>query len=120
MTHILIIEDDPSMRMLLKTLLEIERFQVSVIEISSINDILSKVNEALPDIILMDINLKTADGIAALREIRSMCAGGSAARIIMTSGEDRKQECLLAGANDFLLKPYMPADLIGKLKTYST
>ncbi len=116
MTHILIIEDDTSMRSLLKILLEIERFQVSAIEISSPSDILKNVSEKQPEIILMDVNLKTANGISVLREIRSSGIVDPHTRIIMTSGEDRKQECLLAGANDFLLKPYMPADLIGKLQ----
>ncbi len=115
MTHILIIEDDTSMRALLKTLLEIERFQVSTIEISSPNDILKNISEKQPEIILMDVNLKTANGITVLREIRSSSIVNPQTRIIMTSGEDRKQECLLAGADDFLLKPYMPADLISKL-----
>jgi FixJ family two-component response regulator len=34
----------------------------------------------------------------------------------MTSGSNVKEECIRRGANDFLLKPYMPDDLIGVLK----
>ncbi|WP_322792687.1 response regulator transcription factor [Bellilinea sp.] len=118
MTKILIIEDDHSMRSLLKTLLEIENFQVSVLDING-GDLIAQIISADPDVILMDVNLKSTDGLTILREMRGNTSQKKNYRVIMTSGEDRKQECLLAGANDFLLKPYMPADLIQKLKLYS-
>ncbi len=118
MTKILIIEDDHSMRSLLKTLLEIENFQVSVLDING-GDLIAQIISADPDVILMDVNLKSTDGLTILREMRGNPSQKKNYRVIMTSGEDRKQECLLAGADDFLLKPYMPADLIQKLKLYS-
>jgi CheY-like chemotaxis protein len=37
--------------------------------------------------------------------------------VVMTSGEDVKDECIQRGANAFLLKPYMPDDLIGILRS---
>ena len=33
-------------------------------------------------------------------------------RVVMTSGSDMKEECIRRGANAFLLKPFMPDDLI--------
>mgnify|MGYP005836663123 CR=1 FL=1 len=119
MTKILIIEDDHSMRSLLKTLLEIENFQVSILDINNDGDLISQIISADPDVILMDVNLKSTDGLTILREMRGNPSQKNNYRVIMTSGEDRKKECLLAGADDFLLKPYMPADLIQKLKLYS-
>ena len=41
-------------------------------------------------------------------------------RVIMASGMNLKDECLAGGADDFLLKPYMPDDLINLLKKYSS
>jgi CheY-like chemotaxis protein len=119
MTKILIIEDDQSMRSLLKTLLEIENFQVSVLDVNNGGDLIAQIISVAPDIILMDVNLRSADGLTILRQLRGNTSDQNNYRVIMTSGEDRKQECLLAGADDFLLKPYMPADLIQKLKMYS-
>jgi CheY-like chemotaxis protein len=37
-------------------------------------------------------------------------------RIVMTSGLNVKEECINRGANAFLLKPFMPDDLIRALK----
>jgi DNA-binding response OmpR family regulator len=119
MANVLIIEDDISMRSLLKTLLEIENFKVSVLDIDKNPDILSQIFDSDANIVLMDVNLKSADGVNLLRQLRQKMAGERKIRVIMTSGEDRKQECLLAGADDFLLKPYMPVDLIQKLKSFS-
>ena len=38
-------------------------------------------------------------------------------KIVMVSGIDKTEECLAAGANAFLLKPYMPEDLFDVLRT---
>ncbi|MEW6179723.1 MAG: response regulator [Chloroflexota bacterium] len=117
MKKVLIIEDDISMRSLLKTLLEIENFQVSVVDVKNDLDFIAEIQKNDPDVILMDVNLKNINGMAILRDIRQYGSSRKHYKVIMTSGEDRKQECLMAGADDFLLKPYMPADLIQKLKT---
>jgi DNA-binding response OmpR family regulator len=119
MTKVLIIEDDLSMRSLLKTLLEIENFQVNVLEVNNPVDLVSQIQNSDPDVILMDVNLKSTDGLAILRQIRHGAPEQKKFRVIMTSGEDKKQECLMAGADEFLLKPYMPTDLIQKLKLHS-
>ncbi len=119
MTKVLIIEDDLSMRSLLKTLLEIENFQVNVLDVHNGIDLVSQIHISEPDVILMDVNLKSADGLTILRQLHQGVPEQKKYRVIMTSGEDKKQECLLAGADDFLLKPYMPADLIQKLKSYA-
>lgn len=115
MTHILVLEDDLSMRSLLKTLLEIEKFQVSTIETQNETEIVTQVSRLHPDIIFMDVNLKEISGIDILKRIRAD-SSISNIQIVMTSGEDLKRPCLAAGADDFFLKPYMPSDLISRLR----
>jgi DNA-binding response OmpR family regulator len=116
MTHILVLEDDLSMRGLLKTLLTIEKFQVSAIEIMDETVILQQIETLKPDIIFMDVNLKELSGLSILEKIRRNPVM-DLTRIVMTSGEDVRHECMQAGATDFFLKPYMPSDLITKLRT---
>jgi DNA-binding response OmpR family regulator len=116
MTHVLVLEDDLSMRGLLKTLLTIEKFQVSAIETLDETLVLQQIETLKPDIIFMDVNLKELSGLAILEKIRRNPVMDST-RIVMTSGEDVRHECMQAGATDFFLKPYMPSDLIMKLRT---
>jgi CheY-like chemotaxis protein len=64
-----------------------------------------------PDLALMDVHLPQINGYDLVRHIRKDPELRDM-RIIMTSGLDVHEECLIAGANDFILKPYMPDHLI--------
>jgi two-component system nitrogen regulation response regulator NtrX len=70
-----------------------------------------------PDVVLLDINLPDMDGIAALR---SIVARPSAPPVVMLTGltEPRiVKEAILAGACDYVVKPYEPRELLGTLRT---
>ncbi len=112
--HIMIVEDDKPMRSLLKTLLEMEKFTVSAPPIEDQNRLLEHISALQPDILLMDVNLHVFSGLDLLERIRSDQTMNQP-RVIMTSGEDLRDSCLSMGADDFLLKPYMPVDLIARL-----
>jgi CheY-like chemotaxis protein len=112
--RVMILEDNAMMRSLLQTLLELESFQV-VCPDFPIVDAIKTIREIKPAIILMDINLPNLNGISLLGQIRST-QDLKDAKVIMSSGSDRKQECINAGANSFLMKPYMPDDLIKLVK----
>ena len=113
--RVMLVEDDPSMQSLLRTLLELEGFQVSVPGNKPESELLATIRAEQPDVILLDVNLRDVSGIEVLRKLRS---GEEAnhTRVIMTSGMDVRDESMNAGANDFLLKPYMPSELIRKLR----
>ena len=117
--HIMIIEDDKPMRSLLKTLLEMEKFAVSAPPIEDENTLLTQISTLKPDILLVDVNLHVFSGLDLLGKIRSDQTMNQP-RVIMTSGEDLRDNCLLLGADDFLLKPYMPADLIARLQKFGS
>jgi DNA-binding response OmpR family regulator len=111
---ILLIEDDPTMRSLLKTLLTLEGFQVDSFE-SMEKDIIQSIQNEKPDVLIMDIRLRTHNGIDITRSIR-LHPDLNDLKIIITSGMYQSAESLSAGANFFLLKPYMPDELIRILK----
>lgn len=113
---VMLVEDDAAMRSLLKTLLEIEGHPVvSYYEQSNpAGSILDMVRREQPSVVLLDVHLRGASGLDVLREIRAD-AGLNAIRVIMSSGMDIKDECMRAGATDFLLKPYMPDELLNRL-----
>lgn len=117
MKNILLVEDDATMRALLKTLLELEGHHVIPVTDPK-QDILQLINTEKPNLIIMDVNLRHANGngIDILKSIRKMDFPWDL-RILMTSGMDFKNESLQAGANGFLMKPYMPDDLFRQLNS---
>ena len=112
MSKVLLIEDDPTMLSLLGTLLEMEDFQVVMLE--NFGEALAVIQEEKPDVILMDVNLKSYNGLEILTEMRQD-SDLDIVKVIMSSGMDYQAEGLEKGANDFIQKPYMPDDLIDKV-----
>ncbi len=113
---VLVIDDDPTMVALLHTLLELEGYQVVTAE--DWGDIAGAAMKANPDVVLMDYFLPGTDGKKVLMTLRSM-PGYEHISIIMTSGMDRGDECLEAGADAFLLKPYSPDHLLETIRDLS-
>ncbi len=113
MAKILLAEDDPTMVSLLTTLLKMEGHQVIVLDTQA--DVLHVVAQEQPDILLMDVHLGGQNGMDIVEAIRKETSN-SGIKIVMTSGLDMREECLRCGANHFLLKPFMPDDLLQLLK----
>jgi len=110
---IMLAEDDITMVSLLKTLLKMEGFDVVAIQPDA--DIPAAVLRENPDVLLLDVHLSGQSGLDILDTIRGS-KDMARARVVMSSGADVKDECLRRGANGFLMKPYMPDDLIMILK----
>lgn len=111
MSKVVLVEDDTSMRSLLKILLEFEGLQVISYAQTNKDEIRLSLQNDSPDLLLLDVHIRDTDGIDLLRTIRQD-EHLRDLRIIMTSGMDVSQRCYEAGADNFLLKPYMPEDLI--------
>lgn len=108
------LDDDPSISALLKTLLTLEGFQVEAFE-GKDGDVVDFIQSDRPDVLITDIHLRTHNGIEITRSIRTH-PDLTDMIIIITSGMDQESKSLAAGANYFLMKPYMPDDLIKILK----
>ena len=115
MLKVLLADDDYTMVALLKTLLGMEGYQVATL-LDKSGDILENIRSAKPDILLIDIFLGDRNGLDIVRQIR-LLPDLNGIRIIMASGIDKTEECLAAGADEFLLKPYMPNELFEKLRS---
>ena len=108
---VMLIEDDRTMRAILTTLLEMEHFNVTSWSGQPGDDILSQVRINRPDVLLLDVHLRDISGLDILRSLRADKELASI-HVLMTSGMDLKDQCIEAGADEFLLKPYMPDELI--------
>ena len=113
MAKVLLAEDDQTMISLLKTLLGMEGYEVVALDVNA--DVPAAVAHENPDVLFMDVHLGKQSGMAIMEKIRKNPELENL-RVVMTSGLNMKDECLKSGANHFLLKPFMPDDLLRLLK----
>ncbi len=108
MPKVMIVDDDRTTVTLLKTLLELDGFEITVVGRGA--DVIPTIEQVKPDLLFMDYHLADMDGVDILRELR---AEGSFMNIpiVMTSGLDVEEEVMAAGATAFLVKPFEPSDL---------
>lgn len=104
----MIVDDDRTTVTLLQTLLELDGFEVTVVGLGK--QVMSKLDQEKPDVLLMDYHLTDIRGVDILREIRAHAEYGTLP-VVMASGLDVEDEVMSAGANKFLVKPFEPDDL---------
>jgi len=115
MSKILIVDDDKATATLLRTLFEIEGMECAIC--SRADEVVGDARREHPDLLLMDAHLAEVDSLGILREIKQDDALGSMP-VVIVSGMDRGGEFIGAGAADFVLKPFKPADLMTVLKRH--
>lgn len=112
-TRILIVEDDPQMRRLLRTTLKGHGYPIT--EALTASEAVSLATQHLPDLVLLDLGLPDGDGIAVTRRLREW----SSVPIIVLSARGRerdKVEALDAGADDYLTKPFGTGELLARIR----
>ena len=113
MARVMLVDDDRTMLSLLRTLLELDGFEV--IEAPTLGDILEVARRESPHVLLMDCILPEVDGLDLLQDIRRDEETRGMA-VVMTSGMDYEERCMARGANAFLQKPYSPDRLFEVLR----
>jgi CheY-like chemotaxis protein len=115
---ILLVEDDSTWIELGKYTLEENGYKVAVA--SSADELGSVLRRTVPALILMDVHLGSDNGIQLVRCIRKGTVCPKVPIIMVTS--DRLKETVRKAAHlriqDYLLKPYVPADLLSKVKKH--
>ena len=116
MSHILIIEDDPSLVELLRYNLENEGFEVSVARDGE--EGLESVATQAPDLVVLDWMLPNVSGIEVCRQLRQKSETRSMPVIMLTAkGEvNDRLRGLETGADDYIVKPFSPAELTARIK----
>lgn len=110
--RILIADDDESNRQLLRQLLQPLGFAIR--EVNNGHDAITQWQEWLPELILMDIRMPVLDGAEATSRIKAMPQGVATRIIALTASAytDDRTAVLAAGCDDFLRKPFRPAELL--------
>lgn len=116
MSHILIIEDDPSLVELLRYNLENEGFEVSIARDGE--EGLESVATQVPDLVVLDWMLPNVSGIEVCRQLRQKSETRTMPVIMLTAkGEESDRvRGLETGADDYIVKPFSPAELTARIK----
>lgn len=113
---ILLLEDDLSMQNLLQTFLGFEGFEVIIQKRQeSCEQVLEAIQVEKPAAVLMDVNMPKLNGFDVLKAIRSHPELKNTP-VVMSSGMDFRDRCRTEGANGFMMKPYMPDDLVRAIR----
>ncbi len=110
---ILVVDDEPHMRDLIRMNLEIERYQV--IEASNGIEALEQLREHLPDLVVLDVMMPEMDGFETLRAIREVSTVPVIMLTVRQSEQDRIRGLDL-GADDYLAKPFSPRELLSRIR----
>lgn len=111
---ILVVEDDPSVRTLVKAVLEHNGNTVETADTATSGERAATTKEY--DMIILDLGLPDGDGYEVCKSIRDKSISTP---VLILSGEqetDVKVKCLKVGADDFLTKPFNTEELIARLE----
>ena len=115
MARILLAEDDPTMVRLLGTLLRMEGYDVTSVDGDI--DLPGSVEQLAPDALILDMIFAGQNGLQVVEHVRQG-AVGARLYILMMSGLSVREDCLRSGADDFLLKPFDPGEIMHLLHTH--
>ncbi len=110
---ILLVEDDGNIRAVMKTMLEMENYQVVLAETCALAQTLFVSH--LPDVVILDLGLPDMDGMRFLEFVRR----DSLTPIIVLSARSDdidKVRALDAGANDYVTKPFSAPELLARIR----
>ncbi|MFN0118778.1 MAG: ATPase, T2SS/T4P/T4SS family [Elusimicrobiota bacterium] len=115
--HILIVDDDQTIRQVYTSILENEGFQVTSVQ-NGLEAINTMVNFKF-DLILLDLMMPTMNGSEVLKSLRQIMGFEDIPVIVLTAVTDEKikNEILTLGADDYLIKPSSPTTVVGRVKS---
>jgi two-component system KDP operon response regulator KdpE len=115
MTRILVVDDEPPIRRLLRTSLVSQGFQI--VEATTAREALDEVEKARPDLIVLDLGLPDMQGQEVIRLLRGQ--GSSVPIVVLSSRTDEtgKVEALDLGADDYVTKPFGTDELLARIRT---
>jgi len=111
---ILVVDDEPSQRQMLKANLSLDSYQVH--EADDGSNAIKRVSQEFFDLILMDNRMSQMDGLDALREIKKISPGIPVIIITAHASVETAVEALQAGAHDYLTKPLDMEELRIKIR----
>ncbi len=111
---LLVVDDDPEVRGMLSRLLEVEGYKVT--EAMTGAEAIGSLSNGQPDLVILDVMLTTEDGFDVLAAIRRT----SDVPVILVTAKGLEADRVLGlklGADDYVVKPFSPAELAARVGT---
>ena len=112
-TRVLVVDDEQPIRDLVRKYLLRERMEV--IAVADGISALDAIREQAPDVVVLDVMLPGLDGIEVCRQLRSF----SDAYVVMLTARGEEVDRIVGlsiGADDYLVKPFSPRELVARIK----
>lgn len=110
---ILVVDDEPQIRRVLKATLGGEGYQVA--DVRSGEEALEQIGDLKPDLVLLDLNMPGLGGLETCRRIRK--ASEVAIIVVTVRGEEQEKVRVLdAGADDYVTKPFSMPELLARIR----
>jgi DNA-binding response OmpR family regulator len=116
MRRVLVVDDEPHIRAVLRGYLEADGFAVS--EAADGEEAVRRVRQDAPDLVLLDVMLPGIDGIEALRQVRTF----SDVYVIVVTARTEEVDKLVGlgvGADDYVTKPFSPREVAARARLTS-
>jgi two-component system OmpR family response regulator len=112
--HVLVVDDDPTIRELVTEYLGKNELRVTAVaDGQAMQEVLA---EAVVDLVVLDLKLRSEDGMALARRMRDE----SEIPIVMLTGRSEEADRVMGlelGADDYLTKPFSPRELLARIRT---
>ncbi len=105
MVRVMIADDAPVVRNLLKDILSIGEHEL-VAEAVDGDDTIEKFAATKPDVLLLDIDMPKKDGLTTLMEIKRMNPNAKVVMVTVHDEMEMIQDCIKAGALTYIIKPF--------------
>ncbi len=115
-TRVLVADDNADMREYLTDLLETHGYAVT--GVTDGRQALAAVRAQLPDLVISDVMMPRLDGLQLLAALRKDPRTGGLPVLLLSAraGQEASIEGLLAGADDYLVKPFAAAELLARVR----
>ncbi len=113
MRRVLVVDDEPHIRAVLRGYLEADGFSVS--EAADGETAVRAVRDEHPDVVLLDVMLPGIDGLEALRQVRAF----SDVYVVLVTARAEEVDKLVGlgvGADDYVTKPFSPREVTARVK----
>jgi DNA-binding response OmpR family regulator len=112
--RILVVEDEPPMRMALKDILDSEGYRTQTAADGDAG--LQQAMEQKPDLILLDVMLPKLDGFALCGELRRLAIATPVLMLTAKGQVEDRVTGLDSGADDYLVKPFSTEELLARVR----